>query len=82
MALILEMYPNSFNQLRKMLHDNFPDLFLRVGWAMANDHLLFIRLMNAATDTLCLPELGIDECCQRWLAALDKKRGSQNIILH
>lgn len=74
MPLQIEMYPESYNKLRKLLHEQFPELFAYVGWSMAHDHLMFLRLMNEYTGILCLPELGIEECCNKYMEALWKIR--------
>lgn len=71
----LEFFPESFNQLRKVLVTEHEDLWAKVGYHMAYDHLKFITAMNAELDCICLPEQSISEVCDKYLEALKHRKG-------
>lgn len=69
-------FPESFNYLRKLLHEEFPHLFAVVGWAMANDAPRFIELMDAALDTKTTFDTAkVDATCKKYIDLLRMKKG-------
>lgn len=75
MTIVIYTYPESFNQLRKVLSTEHEDLWARVGYNMANNQLEFIKDMNAELDCICLPEQGIDAVCSKYLRELRFRKG-------
>ena len=69
------LYPESFNQLRKVLERDHEDLWAKVGYYMAFDQAEFIELMNAELLCFVLPEDGIDANCQKFLKELATRKG-------
>lgn len=71
----LYLYPEAFNQLRKKLSTEHEDLWAKVGYNMANNHMQFILDMNAELDCICLPEMTMQEVCDKYLVALRRRQG-------
>ena len=70
------MFPDSYNALRKYLHDEFPTLFALVGYPMAFDAPRFIELMDAALDTrTTFDSHKVDATCKKYLDLLRIKKG-------
>ena len=68
--------PESYNALRRELHENWPTLFARVGYAMAFDAPMFIEMMDAALDTKTgFDSDRVDATCKKYLDLLRIKRG-------
>lgn len=72
---VIEMYPEAFNHLRKVLHNEHEDLWAKVGYNMAHNQMQFILDMNAELDCICIPEMGIQEVCDKYLVALRRRKG-------
>ena len=75
MTTILYVYPESFNQLRKQLSEDHEDLWVKVSWDMANNPMDFILTMNEELDCVCVPEMGVEAVCTRYLQALKLRVG-------
>lgn len=76
------LFPNSYNLLRKELHDHWPVIWKDVQWAMAFDAEMFVEKMQRHTDQAYKitavtrdRELEIDHICTCFLNYLTKKRG-------
>jgi hypothetical protein len=78
------MYPESFNQLRKEIVDNWPDMWPVVGWSMAFAFReMFMTAMNEAFRNGNIDEQkyvasadeSLDIICQRYLDGLRAMRG-------
>lgn len=84
------MFPDSYNELRKELVNNWPELWKdpRCGWAMAFDAPMFTEFMNSKLDgVLKIVTVGgaiwddKDNCnrvCHIFLTELRKRRGEVN----
>jgi len=71
------MFPESYNALRKELHDNWPNLWALVGWRMAHRAEEFVEYMNDALDLAVVFDTeAVDFICTTYLNALKKKRGA------
>ena len=75
MGMIIEMLPESFNQLRKVLVEEHQDLWAKVGWNMAYNPGIFMVLMNDELDCVCVPEQGIEAICSTYLERLKLRKG-------
>jgi len=71
--------PESYNALRKELHDNHPALWKKVQWFLAFDWPLFIEHMNNLLAMQVPFQLSVDEVCTIYLTVLKNKSG---IIIH
>lgn len=70
------MFPESFNALRRELYENWPNLWLAVGYFMAMDASRFIELMDAALDTKTTFDTAkVDAISKKYLNLLRAKRG-------
>lgn len=78
------LFPESFNALRRELHDHWPVFFTQVNpytgkslaWNMVNDALQFIADMNDALDLhVQMDSDNIDAICKTFLDELRVKRG-------
>lgn len=70
------LFPESYNQLRKELYENWPTLWKLVGWPMAFAANVFVETMNEALDLrVILDSDRVDAICTEYLQALRKKRG-------
>lgn len=70
------LFPESYNELRRELHDHWPNLWKVVGWPMAYAANIFVEEMNSALDLrVTLDSDRIDAICTEYLQALWKKRG-------
>lgn len=70
------LFPESYNALRRELHDNWPSLWMLVGWAMAHQAETFVEIMNDALDLkLQLDGNKVGATCHIYLNALRAKRG-------
>lgn len=67
------MFPPAFNQLRNVLYEEHADLWEIVSGMMIHNHEYFIHSMNETLATICIPELGMQLCCERWLKALERR---------
>lgn len=67
-------FPESYNELRKELHDYHPAIWKKVQWFMAFDRELFIENMNRILGARILFEEDIDVLCKHYLHILQKKR--------
>lgn len=79
------MFPESYNELRKELHDHWPSLWNKVQWSMAFDAELFVELMNRNLDGVYKValvtserELEISHICSTFLKELRRRRGERN----
>lgn len=69
-------FPESYNQLRKEIFENWPNLWAVVGYRMAFIAEEFVENMNAALDmNLVLDSEKVDAICTAYLEALWKLRG-------
>jgi hypothetical protein len=75
MSTVIEMLPESFNQLRKVLATEHEDLWAKVGWNMAYDPSAFIMLMNDELDCVCDSRQGIEAVCTIYLDRLKLRKG-------
>lgn len=76
------MFPDSYINLRKELHQHWPDLWRRAQWAMAFDAEMFVEIMQQELQLPMLlvpgtPEAECDYWCSKFLTALRKKRGAE-----
>lgn len=70
------MFPESFNALRRELHDNWPNLWALVGYRMAFRADEFVEFMNGALDVkLVLDSDNVDFICSTYLRKLKQLRG-------
>ena len=70
------LFPESFNALRRELHDYWPNLWQQVGFVMAFDAVVFIELMDAALDTKTTFDSDkVDGICKKYIDLLRNKRG-------
>lgn len=70
------MFPESYNALRRELHENYPNLFDIVGHAMAFDAVIFIELMDEALDMKTTWDSAkVGAICHRYWNELRAKRG-------
>lgn len=70
------MFPESFNALRRELHENWPTLWALVGYRMAFRADEFVELMNHACDVkLVLDSDNVDFICATYLRKLKQMRG-------
>jgi hypothetical protein len=70
------MFPESYNQLRKELVENWPNLWALVAWRMANRAEEFVEIMNDALDVAVVFDTeAVDFICSTYLSLLRKKRG-------
>lgn len=70
------MFPESYNQLRKELVENWPTLWLGVGWYMAFKAEDFVSIMNDALEMrIQFDTEKVGWICEQFLTALRKKRG-------
>jgi hypothetical protein len=70
------MFPESYNALRRELHENWPQLFQQVGWCMAFDAMTFIEMMDFALDTkTTFDSAKVQAICLKYLNLLRAKRG-------
>lgn len=67
------MFPPAFNKLRETLYEEHHDIWLVVGGMMIHNHDMFISSMNDILDAICVPEMGIEACCERWLKLLEHR---------
>jgi hypothetical protein len=72
--------PESYNQLRKELHDNWPLLWKKVQWYLAFDWPLFIENMNKLLDVEVSGNQEVADVCTAYLQILHSKKSI--IILH
>lgn len=72
---ILEMLPESYNHLRKLLSTEHEDLWAKVGYNLAHNHMQFMADMDAELGTFTIPEMTINEVCEKYIAALSKRKG-------
>lgn len=70
------MFPESYNALREELCNYYPNLWERVGHAMAFDAITFIELMDAALDLKTTWDSAkVGAICHRYWNELRAKRG-------
>lgn len=70
------MFPESYNALRRELHDNYPHLFEIVGHAMAFDAVMFIEYMDEALGIKTTWDSAkVGAICHRYWNELRMKRG-------
>lgn len=70
------LFPESYNALRRELHEHWPTLWQLVGWTMAHQAEAFVEIMNDALDLkLQLDGNKVGATCHTYLNALRKKRG-------
>lgn len=72
---IIEIYPESFHQLRRVLMNEHQDIWQRVGWAMIHDQQYFVSAMNEELSGIVIPAefTSVADCCERWLKAIEKR---------
>jgi hypothetical protein len=69
------MFPESYNALRRELHEYWPHLWSYVSWAMANRAELFVERMNDALDLkVNFDSQKVDAICTIYLDALQTTR--------
>ena len=73
--IIIELFPESYNQLRRVLSTEHLDLWAKVGYNMAHNHMQFMTDMDAELDTFTIPEMTIHEVCEKYLVVLSKRIG-------
>lgn len=72
------MFPESYNQLRKELHDYWPNLWAGVSWPMAFAANMFVERMNEALDMTIQFDSGkVDFICESFLVKLQDLRKKQ-----
>lgn len=70
------MMPESYNELRRILERDFPNLWTGVQYYMAFDAQKFIQYMDEALDTITQFDSGnVDGICKRYIDELRKKQG-------
>lgn len=70
------MFPESYNFLRKELHDHWPSLWAAVSWCMAFQAEDFVAIMNEALDMkLQVDGNKVDATCKAYLNKLYELRG-------
>lgn len=78
------LFPQSFNALRRELHDNWKVLFYQtpcengapLSWNMAHDAVYFVAMLNDALDLhVQFDTENVSGICHTFLNALRKKRG-------
>lgn len=74
------MFPDSYNNLRKELHDHWPKIWKDVQWSMAFDAEMFVEKMqrHLGLQLLLVPGTPSAECdywCSRFLQELRTLRG-------
>lgn len=70
------MMPESYNALRRELHENWPQHLSKVAWKMAHNAPEFVVEMNSITGMrLQFDTHKVDAICEQFLTALRKKRG-------
>lgn len=80
----IDLFPPVFNELREVLHRDFPTLWSIVGGMMIHDHELLLETLNAALDCNVNPlQHDLTEGCTIWLTKLLmlKRSGQSGIIL-
>ena|ERR1017187_3662398 len=65
------MFPPAFNKLRELLFEEHYDLWCIVGGMMIYNHDLLFEHLNKELDCCCDPRLGMQACCEKWIAALN-----------
>lgn len=72
----LYFFPESYNALRKEIHDNWPTLWALVSWRMAYNAQEFVEYMNEATElNLVFDTEKVAWICDQYLTALRRMRG-------
>ena len=74
--LQMQMLPEEFNDLRKELHENWPDIFQRVGWYMMWDWPMFIETMNMILQERIPFNATVEVASTQYIIILRKKRGA------
>ena len=70
------IFPDSYNALRRELHDFWPTLWPVAGYCMAHKSDDFVEVMNIALDLrLQYDTARVDTICKIYLDALRKLRG-------
>lgn len=70
------LMPESYNALRRELHDNWPKLWEVSQWCMAFDGPSFVRIMDNALDMVTqFDTANVDGICKKFLDGLRAKRG-------
>jgi hypothetical protein len=70
------LFPESYNALRREMHDNWPIVFKQVGWYMVFDAVTFIEQMDFICDTkTTFDTQKVSSICHKYLNILRKKRG-------
>ena len=77
----IELFAPSFNELRRMLVHEFPQLWHVVGGMMYHNHEMFVEYMNAACDTQFTIFHGVDTCCTAWLKKLQELKSAQQQMI-
>lgn len=73
-------FPESYNALRRELHDNWPNLWQAVQYVMAYDGPVFVELMDAALDTKTTFDTAtVGGICAKYLDLLRNKRGLSSL---
>lgn len=68
--------PESYNALRRELHDNWPNLWIRVQWFMAHNAQQFVNEMNDALDCkIQFDTAKVESICAEFLNKLRALRG-------
>jgi hypothetical protein len=70
------MFPESYNALRRELHDYWPNLWSAVSWSMAHKAEEFVERMNDALETkVQFDGNKVEATCQHYLNILRALRG-------
>lgn len=80
----IDLFPPTFNELREVMHRDFPTLWSIAGGMMLHDHEMLLETLNAALDCNVNPlHHSLSEGCEIWLTKLLllRRSGQSGIIL-
>lgn len=70
------LFPPMYNELRRELHDHWPQLWALTAWRMAYKAEEFVEYLNSATDlNLVVDSESVDWTCEQYLTKLRQMRG-------
>ncbi len=82
-AIYIEMFPESFNELRRQLYEKHQDIWQDVQGYFTTDGMrvaYMFRILNDKLGTTCTLDMTIDAACTTWLRALEKRQRPQIIL--